>query len=205
MKNNQRNKACLIAAIGQTGGGKSAYVKRLIDPPDGLQQLIVDPMAEYHGVICQSLGDVIKALGSDRRRVVLRTSTDPDIAVRQFDMACRIAYTVGNITFVVEELKLFTKPNKAPHWWARLCLQGRHRGVRIIGTSQRPAHIDKDFLGNCTEVRVAGGFRYVEDARAAASAMPGVTYHELMRLKPLEFVHFAVGSKVQYGALTFKK
>jgi hypothetical protein len=55
---------------------------------------------------------------------------------------------------LVEELSDVTTASFAPQPWARLVRQGRHRGLRLIGCTQRPARVDKDFLGNATYVRV---------------------------------------------------
>jgi len=49
-------------------------------------------------------------------------------------------------------------------------MTGRHRGLRVIGASQRPASIDKDFLGNATLIHT-GCLVYPENIRAVAKAM----------------------------------
>jgi hypothetical protein len=49
-------------------------------------------------------------------------------------------------------------------------LRGRKRGLKIIGTSQRPASIDKDFLSNATLIR-CGALGYPNDRVAVAAVM----------------------------------
>lgn len=58
--------------------------------------------------------------------------------------------------------------------------------MRIIGTSQRPAHIDKDFLGNATTIRT-GMLGYPQDIKAVADAMR-IKPVDIELLKPLEFI-----------------
>ncbi len=65
-------------------------------------------------------------------------------------------------------------------------MTGRHRGLRVIGASQRPASIDKDFLGNCTTIHT-GRLAYHEDVRAVAKAMGG-DEAGIAALKPLEWI-----------------
>ena len=49
-------------------------------------------------------------------------------------------------------------------------MTGRHKGLKVIGASQRPASIDKDFLGNCMAIHI-GRLAYAEDVRAVAKGI----------------------------------
>jgi hypothetical protein len=82
---------------------------------------------------------------------------------------------------VVEELRFVTTPSRAPAGWASVTLRGRKRGLRIIGASQRPAQIDKDFLGQCTLIR-CGALNYPAD-RAAVGSVIGVAVEEIAALE----------------------
>lgn len=85
-------------------------------------------------------------------RANLRPSWDAGVRSGEFDRFCRVAMAIKNCTVIVEELHMVTSPAHAPPAWQRLSCMGRAYGVRIIGTSQRPQHIDKDFLGNATAI-----------------------------------------------------
>lgn len=67
-------------------------------------------------------------------------------------------------------LRFVTSPSYAPERWSAATMKGRHAGLKIVGISQRPASIDKDFLGNCTRIRT---FRlsYPDDRMAVVRAM----------------------------------
>jgi hypothetical protein len=62
--------------------------------------------------------------------------------------------------------------------------------LTIIGTSQRPSQIDKDFLGNCTEIRCYR-MNYDNDAKVMADSMSLKTEYatrggKTVGVKPLE-------------------
>ena len=65
-------------------------------------------------------------------------------------------------------------------------MTGRHRGLRVIGASQRPASIDKDFLGNATLIHT-GCLVYPENIRAVAKAMQ-VEEGAIAALAPLDWI-----------------
>jgi hypothetical protein len=115
-------------------------------------------------------------------------SIDPRIRARQFDLFCELCIRAGSLTMIVEELRFVTRPSWAPVPWQRCILTGRKSGLRIIATSQRPAHIDKDFLGNATLIH-AGCLGYREDVATVASEMR-LDAPELEALAPLAWVEF---------------
>jgi hypothetical protein len=137
---------------------------------------VFDPDAEWggHGQVFTSVAGVLdaaKAAGPRGGfRVVFVPSPDPVTAVRQFDTLCRIAFHAERVTFIVDELKSVTTPSRSPIGWGMLTGRGRKRGIRVYGISQRPASIDKDFLGNCTTVRT-GRLTYPEDRKAVAKVL----------------------------------
>lgn len=194
------NKAHIMAVLGSSGSGKSTFVKREISR--GHPRLLIwDPLAEYAGQATSKIQDVIEAIRKPKFAVVFRPSTDPKVRQTQFDLICRAAMAAGNLTFVVEELRFVTTPSRAPLGWAQVCLQGRHKGLRVYGISQRPASIDKDFLGNCTRIRT-GRLAYDEDRKAVAKAIGNAD--RIAALKPLEWLECDMTSgKISSGTLKF--
>lgn len=195
------NKASIMAVLGASGSGKSTFIKRTISR--GHPRLLIwDPMQEYDGTLAASLADLIAGLRVKKFRLVFRPSTDPAKRAAQFDIVCRAALAAGNLTFVAEELRFVTTPSRAPLGWSQVCLTGRHKGLKVIGASQRPASIDKDFLGNCTAVRT-GRLAYPEDVKATCKAM-GVPSSAVESLKPLEWVEKDMSTgRMTAGVLTF--
>lgn len=185
-------KAHIEAVLGATGSGKSSYVKALMRKKPPKRLLVFDPEGEWgeFGRVTTSLQDVIAACeaagAGGALRIVFVPSPDPATAVRQFDVFCRIAFHAERLTFIVDELKLVTTPSRSPVGWGMLTGRGRKRGIVIYGLSQRPASIDKDFLGNCNFVRT-GRLTYAEDQRAVARVL-GVPESEIGALPDLGWI-----------------
>lgn len=170
-KINVNQAADIRAVMGAPGTGKSHYTKAEIKAAKRV--LIWDLEDEYEGISTVALDVLPRTLhgfgdGSFRLRVV--PSTDEAVRKVQFDLFCRTAMAIGKMLLIVEELRFVTQPSKAPAGWAGITLRGRKRGVRVIGTSQRPASIDKDFLGSATLIR-CGALNYPEDRKAVAAVM----------------------------------
>lgn len=195
------NKAFIVAVLGASGSGKSTYVKRILSR--GHPRLLIwDPLREYEGEGVESLAGLLAALKAKKFRLVFRPSADPVQRGKQFDLVCRAALAAGSLTLVVEELRFVTTPQRAPLGWAQVCLTGRHRGLKVFGISQRPASIDKDFLGNCTAIRT-GRLAYPEDVKAVCKVM-GIPSSKVEALKPLEWLEKDMASgKISSGTLTF--
>lgn len=158
--------ADIRAVMGATGTGKSHYVKAAIRKDRRL--LVWAPDDEYPDLQPLKLSEIAAAFHGRRPlRAKFICSMNAATRAQQFDIFCRTVFAIGNLRLVVEELRFVTRPSYAPEGWASLTLMGRKRGVKIIGTSQRPAQIDKDFLGNCSLLRV-GALEYPDDRKAVA-------------------------------------
>ena len=85
-----------------------------------------------------------------------------------------------------------------------MCLLGRHRPhlLTIIGTSQRPAQVDKDFLGNADVIH-CGRLVAKGDSQAAAEVL-GVDRRELMQMADLHWIERRQGdTEPRRGVLSF--
>jgi hypothetical protein len=185
-------KAHIEAVLGGSGTGKSSYVKGLMERKPPARLMAFDPDAEWgaFGTVTHKLSDVLtgfQAAGATGPiRTVFVPSPDPKTAVQQFDAFCRIAFHAERLTFIVDELKSVTTPSRSPVGWGMLTGRGRKRGIVIYGLSQRPASIDKDFLGNCNYVR-SGRLTYENDQRAVAGVL-GVTPADIAALPDLAYI-----------------
>lgn len=190
----------IVAVMGGSGSGKSTYMKgemRRRKPP---RLLIYDPDGEYSafGRQVTRVSDVVDVLrqcaGGKPFRLVFNPSADPARSMRQFDVICKAAFAAGDLLFLVDELADVTTPSRAPVGWSMLTRRGRKRGCIIYGAAQRPANIDKNFLGNCSRVR-SGRLIYEDDARAVARVL-GVQYERVMVLPPLTQLERVAGGEV---------
>jgi hypothetical protein len=151
------NRPSIRAYVGGTGSGKGVSVREHIKRTKPARLLVWDPLGEY-GYCCRlvtsDLAAVAKAVKAGNFSVAYWPGPDAGKFAEKFALFCRIAWSAGNCDVLIEELSDVTTASFAPQPWARLVRQGRHRGLRLIGCTQRPAKVDKDFLGNTTYVRV---------------------------------------------------
>ncbi|UTV53231.1 hypothetical protein [Burkholderia arboris] len=194
------NNARIIAVIGASGNGKGIYVKERLRKWRGsiLVWSVLERTDDYASVIggerVDSITALVAAIKAGRKRIVFVPTTGDGKAMKaQFDRFCRIAWELRGWCVVVEELSRVTMPSWAPPAWKNLSTAGRHQGLEIIGTSQRPAQIDKDFLGNCSEIRCYG-LVYPEDAKAMGGAMR-IDPPELLDLPQFHYRHRDVRAK----------
>jgi hypothetical protein len=171
-----RNKADIIAVMGASGTGKSSYIKgELLRKYNRL--LIWSPLEKTDqyasfckGIVTSKITEFVAHLKAGAKAIVfVPTGNDANVK-KQFDLFCRSVWEIENAHVLVEELSRVTMPSWAPPAWKNLSTAGRHQGLTIIGTSQRPADIDKAFFGNCTEVRCYR-LNYNADAKVMADCL----------------------------------
>lgn len=196
MKTNQSNDADLIAVIGSTGCGKGVYIKKYWLKKSDKRLLIWDYMREYAPFVTQftdKLGPVIESMKGAQFQAAFLPSFDDKTRKAQFDMFCKAAVHAGDVSVIVEELSFVTSPSFAPAGWKMVSSVGRHKGLRVVGASQRPAQVDKAFWSNCTEIH-CGFLNYEEDQKVMSKVL-GVTMDEIQALKPLQYIHKNVRTK----------
>lgn len=167
-------------AIGASGTGKGLFVTARVTEILARERrplLVWSALEEtdcygkkFNAPIVRSIPELVKRLKARAPAVVFVPAGNPKLMAGQFDLFCRCVWHTPKAVALIEELSRVTQPSYAPQAWQNLSTAGRHRGLTVIATAQRPAQIDKDFLGNCTEVR-AYRVNYENDAKALASIM----------------------------------
>lgn len=180
----------MVAALGSRGTGKSAWVRQRVQAAKPARLAVWDYMDE-HGFLgppVHDLGAAIRAMQGRRWVVRFVPSHDDKRRAAQFELWCRACMAAGHLTAWVEELAMVTTAHKAPPGWRAMCLLGRHErhSVSIIGTSQRPAQVDKEFLGNL-DLMHCGRLGEEPDAKRVAGRL-GVPYRELLTLPDLHYI-----------------
>lgn len=174
--------ADIRAVLGAPGTGKSQYTKaELAKAKRALVWDLEDEYTDIEAVRIRDLPARLHRAGKGTFKVRVVASTDAAIRQVEFDLVCRTVMAIGNLLFVAEELRFVTQPSKAPAGWAAITLRGRKRGIKVIGTSQRPASIDKDFLGSATLIRT-GALNYPADRKAVADVM-GIDLADIEKLE----------------------
>lgn len=200
------NRANILGYIGASGSGKSASLKAALKMARPARLLIWDPQDEYSMLASQATGSMktvlglVQAAGRGGFSIRFLPSADLKMAAKQFDAFCRIAYAAGHCALVAEELAFVTTASHAPPGWSLVNLKGRHRGLTLYGTTQRPAKVDKDFFGNCTRLR-CGRLNYATDRKVMADVL-GVPVEAIAAMLPLEYFEKDMGTgQVVYGVV----
>ena len=185
----------IVAVLGVTGAGKTTWLKRTLLTPRPRRLLVWNfgPVNEYRDYGHElPLGELVAEGAAAGARLpfglTFNASVDPVRREREFAVFCTLAFRLGNLTMLVEELRFVTRASWAPVPWQRCILLGRKVGLRIIGTSQRPAHIDKDFLGNATRLHT-GLLNYRDDVATVANEL-SVPPEEIAGLALLDWIDF---------------
>ena len=84
---------------------------------------------------------------------MFRPSVDRPIAERQFSALCLLAYELGHVALVVDELSTVTRSSSAPPGWWKATHEGRHRHLRIYCAAQRPTEVDNGLFSLATVIR----------------------------------------------------
>lgn len=198
--------ANIVAAVGTIGSGKSAWVKQELRAARPARLLIFDPMDEYGDFAPRgSLASLYK-LRPPRFAVRVVPPDDPKRRVRLFDACCRVAFELGQLAYVADELGDVTgpSPHDVPTWWGAVVRKGRHRGLSVYGIVQRPALVDKNFWSFATRVH-AGRVGYKSDVLTLAEVLD-VPQQEVRALRPLEWIERDMTTgEITRGMLNFSR
>lgn len=205
----------IIGVIGRSRSGNGVWIKRYLLAKVRGPILVWSPLeisrpddyaGEIKGERVYTIQELTKALAAGKTRLVFVPSPDDAERDAQFDRFCRILENPGftRWTVVVEELTRVTKPHKAPTAWKNLTTGDAHsRELTLVGVAQRPAQVDKDFLGNCTEIHC-----YAVSNVADAKVMADVLFVDKDRILGLEKFHYihrdAEKGKITEGVVSYE-
>jgi hypothetical protein len=170
------------AVMGSAGGGKTTHVRKLVMKRKRRRTIIWSPKepvdnyaAWYPGTVsCTTAAQVlehVKAAGPKGEfHIVFVPSLIRKRDEAQFNAVCLIAFHARNLTFLVDELHTVTRPQHACDGWSKLVMMGRGYGIEVWGMSQRPANMDKNFLGNASTIHTRR-LSEPEDAKTLARSL----------------------------------
>jgi hypothetical protein len=182
--------ANIFGVMGSTGCGKSMWVKTTLLRKSDRRVAIWDYKREYQNyadLVTENLKEAILSMQKTGFRVAFRPSFDDSLRIKQFDLFCKAIWHAKNTKAVMEELAMVTTPQRAPAGWKQLTCSGRSEGITIIGLSQRPAQVDKDFFDNCTELHV--GFLAGSKSRSVMAQEMDIPESDIQALGPMEYIH----------------
>lgn len=144
--------------LGFRGCGKT-YLSRKIQELYP-RVIIIDVTGEYSdGVECYDFDEFAEALqnslNQDSFRIIFHSHMDAGPEEKAaIDHCIRLAMVrssapeakSNNLLLVLEEVQNYSSPHSLPHYLRYAYLTGRHHGMAILATSQRPAEVHKTIL-----------------------------------------------------------
>lgn len=195
----------MVGIWGMRGSGKTTRARELVRAAPRV--VAFDPLEEWASFpgwqACQSLAELLAALKRSWHRFRLAYVPAPGQLPAQLHGVAALLWQAQApypacppLALVVDELDQTYPAHKLPaqlDGMATLVLRGRHRGVAVVGISQRPALVSLSFRGNCA-VQYVHALAAQQD-RAAVLALIGREHAaQLARLAPHEFLEASPGA-----------
>jgi len=175
-----------VYLCGSEGCGKGHKSKIITKPETRL--VVFDAPYDWEPARTKIQGD-LKKLRLALIRPHFRIAFRPDLydLEDQFTAFCKAVFAVGRCMVVIDEMNMVTTATSTPKALLNLTSRSRHRGIKMIGMSQRPAETGKSFISNATEI-YAGNLAEPADlqplrVRAGAEFVEGLPQLPLRKLK----------------------
>ncbi|MDD5363670.1 MAG: hypothetical protein PHN88_16220 [Ignavibacteria bacterium] len=184
-----------IFAVARRGCGKTTIGKQFQELMH--RKVIVDRNREYlsadglyleNAIYAEGLQDfkdkLVICQDQDRYSLIFHFSPyeNEDFV---FDDICKWTYHAGDLTFVVEEVHHYCKPQFIPKWLKEIAASGRHKNIGYIFTSVSPSLINKLLFSLC-DFYILGHLLNKNDRDYFRDQMGDDTI-KLAYLKPREF------------------
>ncbi|MCK4529518.1 hypothetical protein KAW18_19310 [candidate division WOR-3 bacterium] len=142
-------KAKITAIFGKSGSGKSYLTKEILSKYKG-SFVIWDFIGEHTGGII--FDDLKPFLVYTKQQIRYKQKIRAILRLEEeyFDQVCFVVKEIGNMFFVIEEIEEVTINGKCPKNLASLLRFGRHKNVRILATSKRPAETPRLYTSQAT-------------------------------------------------------
>lgn len=180
--------------MGRRGCGKSYLAKRLQELWP--KRVIIDSLNEYKdGDKVKTFKDFCEKLiefkNTKAKSFVLVFQFNPEEELNEetFNQILRVCYYFGNIQIVIEEVQLYASPHRLPHWLKQCLLTGRHKGLSLLFTTQRPGELNKTILSQCAHI-FCGQIVEGNDLRYIASFL-NQDAQRLSSLPERRFIYFS--------------
>lgn len=197
-KNQMFSQTDIISIIGKRGSGKSTLgraiqkgyprkiiIDRLGEYPLNDSNIFVDTFYDFSEKIKQTLHD-------QSFTIVFGFDIESQNHDELFNQVLRIAYYRGNVSVVIEEIHHFASPYMLPQWLRETLLTGRHRGLSLISTTQRPAELHKTILSQSNHI--FSGCLYEKNDIDYLKHFMGEDAFKLQNIPIGKFLHFMPGS-----------
>lgn len=135
-------KSNITIIFGKRGSGKSTLTKKLALPEPRL--IIFDTLGEYdkEGVVITNILDLLYYLKKNHHKKFKIVFCPLDLQIN-FNYVCEAIYTIGKLTFAIEEVDAFCSPFSTPLEFQKIIRYGRHRDISIIANTRRPVEMSR--------------------------------------------------------------
>lgn len=185
--------------MGRRGCGKSTLTKKLLEAYP--RKIVIDSLHEYEeGEIVYSFeefGKAVSLIGKNQPKhftLVLRIPHDGYESEETVNQVCRIAFELGDVMLVIEEVWLFSNPHKIPDQFKNCLLLGRHQNLAMFFTSQRPGETHKTIISQCNHI-FAGQIHEKNDLTYVKSFL-GNRVDELSSIPVHSFLYFSQDGQI---------
>lgn len=189
----------LILVAGPRRSGKSVLTKKITDAMPRL--VVFDTMLEYaieeNDLVAtnpRELAEQAKLILTHKPknyRLLIQFGEDTE-EIEDFSTCLKILTALKNLHIVIEELPEYTGAGWMPVPLRRLILTGRHYGIGITATTQRPAEIPKTFISNCAHLFLSR-FEEPNDLKYFERILNKSVFNSLCNLKRFNFLHYERG------------
>ncbi len=176
--------------IGKRGSGKSVLVKHMIR--DERRLVIYDIMSEYTEAVTfdyterDRLAYFWRGLYRQGFRIAYRPLRPKD----EIDWLAHAVFTLGDLTFVVEEIDAVCTPFDMSEWMQAIIQRGRHMNIEMIGVTPAPFGIHRDLTRQAKDIFI---FRTSEprDIQYLRRLLGETIEAKIAALEQYEFVHWS--------------
>lgn len=141
------------AIIGQTGTGKSKLARELL--PGKTALAIIDPKRgfEYEGI---KVFDSAAKIAKDKPKRFIYSPHPDEPMILGLNVVYKHLFEMGNVFVYTDDPATEIRPQRYPHYWAKIYQMGRSRNIAGLTSMQRPSNLPKFLL---SEVQAYFAFR----------------------------------------------
>jgi len=144
----------IILVIGKRGSGKSYLVKQMIKAETRL--VIYDIMSEYNDVVVfeSERKEQLAWFWKKFYRTNFRIAYRPISPKTEIDWIAQLVYSLGDMTFVCEEIDSFCTTYDMPEIFSAIIQRGRHKNITLMGVTPAPFGINRDLTRQAKEIYI---------------------------------------------------
>lgn len=185
------DRADIKLIVGKTGSGKTFKTVKLI--ADCRRLIMFDTQGKDYidGVMFYDMNELKRfwlKVYQGSFRLIFRP-LDP---LAEFEEICRLAFLLGGLTIVVEELPSLCGPQTIGQELRKVIFRGRLNDIRFIGLMQRPIGIHRDITSQASEIYI---FNIDEpgDVKYFRNRIGQDIEDKIRRLEPYQYLHWLDG------------